>query len=210
VTVDPRFGRLLTSNLVALAIRAHLQDWLVPFLAEVERQLEIPARTIAQPASWEIVSSLRKFDESRLPSVVIGVDEIEADPHRDGDGELTAIFPAGIAVAIGGRTPTETERNAMAYGAAVRGAMLYHFPALRPSLGCKGVRWVGETYTEIDGTDRRTKAAAMILFDIQVDSVGRDYVGAPLGTTPPVDPYQSPGAPATADTVTIDVEKTTP
>ena len=51
MTVDPRFGRLLTSNLVALAIRAHLQDWLVPFLAEVERQLEIPARTIAQPAS---------------------------------------------------------------------------------------------------------------------------------------------------------------
>lgn len=210
MSVDPRFGRLLTSNLVALAVRAHLQDWLVPFLAEVERQLELDPQTLAAPQSWEIVSSLRKFDGSRLPSVVIAVDEIEADPQRQGDGTLTAVFPLGIGVVCSGRTPEETERNVMAYGAAVRGAMLYHFAGFQRQLGCRGVKWVGETYMELDPEARRTKASAMILFDIRVEDVARDYVGAPLGTVPPVDPYAAPSAPATADTVIIDVGTTPP
>lgn len=200
MTVSPRFGRLLTASAVSAAVKAHLEAWLVPFLAEVERQLELDPRSIAAPRSWDIVSEFGKFDASSLPAVVIAVDEVQGDPARYGDGSYNATFPVGVAVVTGGRTPQETERNAMAYGAAIRGAMLYRFDWAR-TLGAAGVKWVGETYAEVDSTDRRTKSAALILLDIVVEDVARDYLGAALGTTPPEDPYVAPEAIATADTV---------
>lgn len=209
MTISQRFGRLMTSDAVASGVQSHLQEWLVPFLAEVERQLGLAARSIAQPASWEIVSSFNKFDGSRLPSVVIAVDEIKGEPMRNGDASYDAIYPVAVAVVVGGRTPQETERNAMAYGAAVRGAMLYIFDH-QQDLGAVGVKWAGETYTEVDATDRRTKGAAMILFDVRVENVARDYRGAVLGIVPPVEPYAAPEDWHTADTVATDLEKVSP
>jgi hypothetical protein len=181
------------------------EGWLVTFLAEVERQIGVDPQTIAKPKGWEVVSEFTKFDATKLPAVVIAVGEIGGEPMRTGDGEYSAVFPCAVAVVTGGRTPAETERNAHAYGAAVRGAMLYHLDMER-QLPVQGVKWIGETYAEIDTTDRRTKGATMVFFEIRVPDVARDYTGAPLGTTPPVDPYASPDAIPTVLTAEFDVE----
>ena len=203
---SPRFGRLLVPSDIAVAAQAHLKLWLVPFLAEVERQRGLSPRTIKEPQSWEVASEFSKFDASKLPSLVVAIDEITGDPVRDGQGEYSAVFPCAVAAIVAGRTPAETLRNAEAYGAAVRGAMLYHMGMHSPELGIRGCKWKGESYTEVDVKDRRTKAASLVFFEIYVPDVARDYVGAPLGTTPPVDPYLAPDALPTVDTTTIVTE----
>lgn len=206
MTISPAFGRLLTTNAVSSAVEAHLKLWIIPFLAEVERQIAVAPRTVAAPKSWETVSVFGKFDASALPSVVIAVDEISGEPTRYGDGSYEATFPVAVAVVVGGRTPKDVQRNSMAYGAAVRGAMLHAFDPVG-ALGAVGMKWVGESYTEIDASDRRTKGAAMVLFDVRVENVARDYVGRSLGTTPPADPYLAPDALATVQSVITTVEQ---
>lgn len=206
MSISERFGRILSSQAISNAIEKHLKDWLVVFLAEVERQLDITPREIHVPKSYETVSEFTKFDSNALPAVIIAVDEVNRIPERFGDASYTAVYPVGIAIVTAGRTAKETERNSMAYGAALRSAMLYPSKHLG-AVGVENVKWSGETYTEIDSTDRRTKAAAMVLFDIRVRDVARDYNTPVLGTTPPSNPYQDPLGLNTADTVNIDVEK---
>ena len=191
---------------VEQAVMNHLDYWLPSYLAEIERQRGIRARSIPMIRAFTSSNQFRKWPDERFPTCVVISPGVVGEPLRDGEGKYRANWAAGVAVVVKGRNKSEVSEKAKLYAAAVRGAIVQH-PALKADGEDEfagGVDWVDETYTDVPVEDERTLGAAQGIFLVEV----RDAVNTSAGLiTAPDDPYNVPTDWPTVQTVEIRVER---
>jgi hypothetical protein len=77
------------------------------------------------------------------------------------------------------------------------------------AFGADGIAWLGEQYDELPYEGSRSLVGGRLTFTVQVDDVVSARPHWPLqGSTPPVDPYETPEAATTV--LTHDITVTTP
>ena len=186
---------------VEQAVMNHLDYWLPAYLAEMERQRGIRARSLPMIKAFTSSNQFRKWPDERFPTCVVISPGIVGEPLRDGEGKYRARWAAGVAVVVKGRKRSEVSEAAKLYAAAVRGAMLQH-PALENFAA--GIDWIDETYTDVPVDDERTLGAAQGIFLVEV----RDAVNTSAGLiTAPEDPYNVARDWPTVQTTEIRVER---
>lgn len=206
------FAPILTGPQVADAARSVLDRWLVVYIAELERQLDLAPRTISPPKSVRTFADndeITKRPEQATPAVVIMAPGITERPERDGDSSYRAVWGLAVGAVVSARGNQEAaEVLAARYAAAIRACLIQH----RTLEGfATGVDWVTESYDELPSQASRTLAACRVVFEVEV----RDVVTSSAGPTgePPDDPYAEyeDWPEATSHDVSIDrVASTTP
>lgn len=195
-------GPLLTRGQVEANMLAHVQTWLITYLAEVERQNNLAPRTIATPKSWEVVNEFTRYPEEMMPYIaVISPGVSPGHPsRRDGDGEVTAWWVLAVGAIVATRDEKTAKTLAGYYGAAIRGLVMQ-----LPMLGgwSNGVDWTEEKYDDFPRITERTMAAVRMGFTVEVPGV-LNVFNSPRQSTipdsgqpgtqpvPPVDPYAVP------------------
>lgn len=179
------FGPLVFGDDVERAVIDTLKLWLpgtyLPEVAERAGYAELP--DIRSYRVWPEAAPER-WAEDQLPVVAIASPGTRGEPRHEGDGEYSASWELAVGVIVSARTEAETGRLAKVYSAAIRMVLLQH-----SSLGgvAAGVTWLEESYTEpIDAEDRRSLAAGISGFEVEVRGTVNDTIG-PAEPTPPID-----------------------
>lgn len=196
------YGPIVDGELIETKMIAHLKLWIPDYLAEVERQREVPPESLPGPKSYSQVNEWRKSPEDRLPAVLVLCPGLARPPRREGDGRYTATWAVGVGVVSAGRNVQEVKRNSKLYTAAIRALVLQH-PGL-PDLDVLGATWEDERYDNIREEKTRTIGSGQVMFGLQV----RDVTNTNLGTaTPQAEPYEEENMPVITDSAaTVGVE----
>ena len=98
----------------------------VYYLAEIERQHGLAARTLTQPPSPDSyyggIDHL-SWDESLLPSIIV-ITQPTGSPERYGDGTYGQWFESQVAAVVQGNDEDDAQMIAAHYGSALTGALL--------------------------------------------------------------------------------------
>ncbi len=195
------FGRIVAGADVETWCIDLAQRWFSTYLAEVERQHNIVAGTIARPRVYVRTTSFDKWPEDQLPALMLVAQGILTPPVKHGDGTYTARWLMGLAAVCSARTQQESHDLASLYMAALRNLFIQ-----RPSLDghANGVDWVDERNDDLEYDDQRSLSSGRAQFLVQVENVSVADAGPvtpdkPL--TPDTDPW--PGWPTVQ---TVDVE----
>ncbi len=199
----PIFGRVITRQQVAQAALATLREWLVFHLADVERQEQRRARSLAPPKSWATAVELDSTDEAKLPRIVVACPGLAGDPDLHADGKYGASFAIAAGAFVSASSFAAAEALAGSYTAAIREALIKH-----PTLGglASGLDWTDENYTPVRADRNRIVASGEAAFVAHIDDVATSSpVGLPA--TPPADPYAPPAATPTVETTHLIVTR---
>lgn len=175
---------------------AHIEEWFIPYLADVERKQTPPLtpRTLAQPRSYNVVTEFTPFPEEQLPFIAVISPGLMPGrkPHIDGDGMVKAWWQVAVGALVSANNERAAKDLAGFYGVALRLLMTQ-----MPQLGgwASGVEWMDEKYDDFPRVRELTRAAVRHVFVIEVQDVmnvrqgPRDLDGV---FTPPADPYAVP------------------
>lgn len=188
-TYTAEVGPMLAGLDVEQAVFQTLRDWLPAYLAEAERQHELPAGEVPTPKGWVITGrDLQKLTSDQLPCVVIMTAGILDPPVREGaPGVLTARFAVDIGTVFNAAWGRASRRHAQLYAAAIRCCLLQRPLA---ALEATAVDWRGETYDELDFESSRSYSASVASFNVEVRAVAWAAGGPPPQVTPPDDPTE--------------------
>lgn len=202
------YGRILSVKPVKLAVERTLRAWTPHYLAELERQEGLPARTLLPFRSWaRPAGAPSSWNQSvrTMPACFTRSPGIIGEPETRGGGKVRLTWAVGVMAVVTAADYDATADLAGQYGAAVRAALLQHGGLADPADPdrtpfASGLDLLDEQYTEV--ADNQTVQAATVLFAVTVDHVV-DRAAGPK-TLPP-DPYAAP-VEHTADTIDVDVE----
>lgn len=219
------FGQIITAGMVERAMVASLNQWMDTYLGQIERletddtgALAYPADGIERPRGIITHSEFEKWPEDQLPFIVVMVSGLAGAPERHAQGNYRAEWTCAVAAIVSASSPDGTGQDAtrrlsLAYGAAIRAAVLQHKmlkSALYPAGFATGLSWQDETYTDVPALAERSMAAARVTFTVAVDNAVTEQAGprAPLSPAD-VDPGNWPKvASATATVTPIGIEDT--
>jgi hypothetical protein len=200
------FRRILDGPRIEAAAQSVLERWLPSYIAEVERQDGLAARSIALPHSIEVSNydtDVEKWPEHQTPAVVVMAPGLTERPEKAGEGIYTARWALSIGAVVAPRGDKVSPRLLSArYAAAIRACILQH----RTLEGVvMGIDWLDESYDDSGPLASRSLAACRVVFEVQVD----DVVTAGAGPTgdPPDDPYDPPGEWGEAETVDVTISR---
>lgn len=179
---------------------------LVYYLAEIERQNGLVARTLTVPPSADSYYGgvdFLSWDESYLPSIIVVTEPEDGAPERDGEGYYGQWFQSQIAAVVKADTPTATNEQLEAaaqafasfYGTAIAGAILHY-----GSLGdvAQRTQLVGLPRVEaLENDTPRTFARAVVTIRSFVQPLVGDMTGP---SSYDFDPYATPPLPVTVST----------
>lgn len=181
------FGQIIDADQVEQALRTTLQTWIVPYLAEAERQLEFTPRTLPAPRSWPLVSEFDIRPHEQLPAIIIASPGTANEPEHD-RGIYRATWRLEIAVAIADTTETAARRLASIYIAAIRAIVLQRLA--RDHELVDTAIWTGPDDHAVGVTDTGGQRA---IYGTTFHIVVRSVVNARKGpAAPPDDPYEPP------------------
>lgn len=192
-----------------------LRDWIVPYIANYERQHNIRPRGLQVPPTPESIHGgidYETFSGELLPEIIVVVQPTGTIERFDGDGTYGSWFTVGVGAIVS----VEGDQDATRKLADVYGTCLQD---LIPQQGGFGLQQDGVT---IFATRTRLEAPYGLTF---VDETVRDIVRATLPAmtfldnlvsdyagprVPPLDPYATPLPLPTADKVKVDLIRGTP
>jgi hypothetical protein len=190
----PRIGRIVGPYGLALSIKHGLQDFLVAYIAEVERQDGLEARTIPEPRSYAIGADIdEKRPEHALPSVWVLIPGLDGETTRRSKGFHDATFALAVGAYVTTTNAQDTKLLLDQYARAVRECVLREAPRIiRDSgYGSATVNWTDETYGEGEIRQSRTLGVYVGAFPLTVENVAQAGV-SPFPAGPPADPYTPP------------------
>jgi hypothetical protein len=197
------FGPIVTGHDVEEAVRDHLKEWSVTYLAEMERLTGRDPETLPKVRSWTIEPDepATKWPEDQFPAVVVVSPGLVEQPYVEGDGTVYATWTIGLAALTSARTEQATRELAKVYAAHLRAIMLQ-----RPSIGgfASDTHWLDEDYNILPTDTRRSLAAGYLVFNVTAAQVLNVYGGP---TEPPDEPYEDPADWPTVDTTEVTAEK---
>jgi hypothetical protein len=200
---DSIFGPIISGGDVEDWCFAVLQKWSCTYLAEVERQHDIPPGSLPPPKGWVPATSFAKWSEDQVPALILACTGMTEAPLKSGDGSYRARWLVRLQVLCSGRTQAIARRLAHLYVAAHANILTQ-----RPSLEghAAGVVWMGENYTLLEPDDVRSLSAGEALFQVEVDGVRFANAG-PVTPSEPQAVCEEPWPPwTTANLVQIEVE----
>lgn len=186
------YGNIVVAPDITRGTIDHLKAWLPSYVAEVERQQGLGAKSLPLPRSWTTRTAALKDGEEQTPAVVVVCPGLAGEPRRDGNGNWSAPWGVAVVVMVGARDPESSVEVSRYYAGAVR-ACLTQMPAL-PDLDAEFV-WVDEEYTDLPEGRSRALAAATVEFVCNVPLVMGARRGPWPGSEPPEDPYEVPAVP---------------
>lgn len=198
------FGQLKHGGLVEDAALATLKDWMPAYVAELERQTGRTARSLPQIRSWVLRPEFEYWPEDlQTPAIVVVSPGLAGErPTKTGDGYYRASWSLGVAAVCEASTQEATRELARVYAAAVRGCLLQR----RSLEGAMRITdWVDESYDDIPTEKRRTIAAGMNVFTVEMEQVVSVAEG-PRGA-PPLDPYLDPGDWPVVETAEVEIQR---
>lgn len=196
-----QIGDMIDASQVEQAVEDTIRLWATTYLAELERQRGLPARTLKPPRDY---LKLNEFDPSNpitLPACVIVSPGMTEPPVKGGQGKYTATWGIVVGIIVSANTQENTMILAKRYCAALRTMLLQ-----QKSLGgfASGNRFLEEGYDEIPSSETDTMVAATLGFEISVDDVSTASRGL---SVPPADPYAAPSPAAVITTHKITTTK---
>lgn len=192
------FDPVVTRIQIADAVKELLKDWLPAYIAEIERQNTLTAKSLPMPRSYSTRTEVTKWGEDQTPAVVIVCPGLSGPPRRDGNGVWAAPWGIAVGVITSGTYQRTVIENASYYGAAVRACLLQRGTLLNDLAG--SVVWLDESYTDIPENESRSLAAARIEFEYLIPAAVNDMAGPAPSVDPPEDPYVAPEAWPTVET----------
>lgn len=176
-------------------VLTHLQQWIVPYLAAIERFHQMEREAIPKPKSWRIEQRFDRKPQDMMPFVAVVSTGINPGktPQRDNEGNMRAWWLVAVGAVCAARTDQDAKDLSGYYGAAIRMAMQHV-----PDLGgwASGVDWSDERYDDwAPILEQASVSSVRLVFTIEVEQVVnvfegfRDLWGKP--TVPP-NPYDVP------------------
>lgn len=190
------FGPIIDYGRVEDAIRdGVIRTWIDTYLVAVERENNLPPRTITRPRDWKILDDLTLISEKNLPVVYVISAGDQAELADDGDGALSGLLSMGVLIAAKDTNRDTTRSLARRYGAAVA-TLVQH----KLGLAGLGVRLASKPRQNFDERANFSRgqsnvfimALAYVTFDVQVDVVRYSRGG-------PDDPFPEPETPRDPD-----------
>jgi len=180
------YGPLYGGYAVQIATINTLQDWLPPYIYEVNRNLG--GNILDVPKEYQLRPDYRALPPKFSCSVLVTVGRTTS-VQRNSDGyRATWEMEAGLFIA-GSKDWQETQAKAYAYGACVRGAIIAN-PGLGGfANGNASTIWTAESYLENDHVGGRTLGAIVETFQVTVNAAN-SAVGKPpfpsIAPPPPI------------------------
>lgn len=197
------FGPIVTGHDVEEAVRDHLKNFSVTYLAEMERITGRDPEKLPKVRSWTIEPDepATKWPEDQFPAVVIVSPGLAEKPEVEGDGTVYATWTIGLAALTSAKTEQGSRETAKLYTAHLRAIMLQH-----PSIGgfAADTHWLDEDYTILPTDTRRTLAAGYLVFNVTAAEV-LNVNGGPI--EPPAEPYEEPDDWPTVAETAVTAEK---
>ncbi len=195
------FGNLTGADRVEAEVKATLEKWMLTYLAEIERQRAIPARSLPNIRHYVHVNEFTKDSEDQLPLCVIISPGIAEQAAMQGDGSFNAKYVIGVGIVVSGSSQELSNNMAKWYGAAVRGALLQHQGLEGISVG---IEWQDERFDDVPSSDSRNLASVQEVFLVEVPGITNERLGL---MEPPEDPYDVPNGWPEAETVQVAITK---
>lgn len=192
-----------------------LRDWIVPYIADYERQHNIRARALPVPPTPESIHGgvdWETFSGELFPQIIVIVQPTGTIERFDEDGTYGSWFTVevGAVVSFEG-DQDQTRRLGDIYGSCLQ--------KLVPQQGAFGKQPDEETDFatrtrllepyRLDFQDETVRdiIRATVAAETFLDGLVSDYAGP---NVPPADPYATPLPPTTADKVKVDLIRGTP
>lgn len=195
------FGNIVTAHDLEHAVKDTLKEWFPEYLAEIERQSDVPGLNLPSPRSYEHRVEMSNFPEDQLPQCIIVSPGMASAPMMEGNGSYRAFWKILIGIVNSAKDKESTARNSKLYAAATRAIILQH-----RSLGgfTSGMVWDGESYEHGPVEAERTLAVCSLEFTFEVESVASER-GGPIEHAE--DPEVPPADWPLVETTDVDIEK---
>lgn len=202
-------GPLISGGAAERAVVAHLTaedpdtggTWINDGISLAERAEGIAPGTLERPRGVVRRSEFATWPEDQLPVILVMAAGLAQPPTRRADGKYEARFLVGLAPVVADVDVDTTHDVALAYGAAVRWAML-----VKPSLGgfAEDTIWRDEQYGDVPNLATRSIGAARSIFEIVVPDVVQRAPGQMKPTADGEDPGDWPdSAPGVVDEIDL-------
>lgn len=203
------YGQIVTRRDVEQAVIAQLQAWVVPSLAEIERQAGLPPQTIPLPpdpvASYRGGMDFNTFQAGWCPCLITVVQPI-GEPEREyGNGTYLQAFEIQVGAVVQDQDEDTARQFADYYGAAVMMALVQHGSLSTFANGNPvAVKTVLTGYPTVEfwNPEERRVIRSVVTVHSLIDSVVTESAGP---KAPPANPYQLPGSWPTVETVHVTV-----
>jgi hypothetical protein len=206
------FGLQVVETDIDRLVLTQLHKWLPTYLAQAERDRDLPNRLLARPTPQSYQNTLQdaSFPEGQLPAIVATTAQSEQTKTYPGR-RYGATFNVAVSAVVRGRNAPETREIAAVFGGCIRAILIQQ----QIELDCE-VRWQGGLVLPVPDQadeDARWLAAGLNRFLVLADTVqsGDGPVEPTEGDPPypPPDPEGDPDTPydplATVGLVTTEV-----
>jgi hypothetical protein len=191
------FGQVIDGAQVEDTVKAHLQNWLPTYVAQLADDRGLDRGAFPLPKQWlNSTEEDTDWEARNLPAILIISSGIDGRPIREGDGSFRAAWVIGIAVVVtaggvkGGKgSRSNTATLARRYGAAIRWAMMQYTSLGNPNV--EDVDWIDESYDDVPSDESSALASAQLVFRIEMRDVLNDTLG-PGEPDPIPDPIPNP------------------
>lgn len=196
MTVNERWGQIITGAQVEQAVIDTLTLWFPSVLRELERQTGRDTNTLPAPKAYTVVNEFAEVRGMERPTCIVESTGT-GEPERRGDGTYDADFAVGIAVIVKADSRQNANDLAKIYAAATRKILVKY-----GSLGgfAAGIDLGGESYDAISPKLLDVSSAGTVAFTVRVPAIVNDLLG-------PAQPDPDPTPFPHVTSVDIDVER---
>lgn len=180
------FGQIITAKMVADAVKASVQKWVVTYLAEIARINGVTEKF--QPfLSYPTELDLTKYPEDMLPALVTVCPGTTKTTKRGAIYE--AEWSVGLGIVLSGQNESDSYQLVTDYTAAVRALLVQH-PALDVPW-VTGLEYIAERYDNGPLRTEDTRTLGLGSLALAVTTMG--VVDASQGPLVPIDDGSAPG-----------------
>ena len=163
------YGRLIAAVDVEQTLKEHVDQYIDPYLNEVERQHGLVVGAIARPRAFVVAE---RFPEDQLPAVVVESPGTTDTPAANGQGRYSVRFELTLAIHLA--ASDGAIELAKLYALALRALATQQPPALY-----MGIDWVNERYPRPELVGGRSFYTAEVGLEAHVPEVTDRHAGPP-------------------------------
>lgn len=194
------FGTIVTPTIVRDDVLTMLQTWLPTYIAEVERQRDLPERSIPMPRSWTMPPDVMMMGDHVSPTVMVLPPTLQST-DRAGDGRVSGWWE--VVVGVGINAGREVEGTARLIGDYL-GAIMAVVEQQRPSTAEAKLNVLSQDATVAVAQQSRAVAMGTVTAQMYVRSLYSRRLGPP---EPPENPYDILPPRPTVASANVVVEK---
>lgn len=207
------FGALIHGGMIEDDAQATLRKWMRTYIGAAEEKFGYQPEQLPDIRGWDITSDvdIEKWPETQIPALVLISPGLARDPEP-GDGAHNATWDLRVALLVSASTEQAVHKLARVFAAVTRQCLLQQLQR-ESDLPVVNVWWTDERYDTLASDRRRTLAAALLAFNVELGQVvtldDGPIVPDPL-PDPPGDserPDYPPPPPAEHITVTVDAQE---